>query len=82
MRPNQFRTRKQVGNAVLGVAPDADGEWIASAVRHVWDYADGGGAPTTVETEFGMAEKDDKDDANKKKSRRRQSGEYVSILDR
>lgn len=76
------KARAEAPILVLGVAPDADGEWIASAVRHVWDYAEGGGATTTIEAEFGMEEKDDKDDANKKKSSRRQSGEYVSILDR
>ena len=70
---------------VLGVAPDADGDWIASSVTHVWDYSDGGGATTTVEAEFGMEEKDDKKGSKKKTpstSSSQQSGEYVSILDR
>jgi hypothetical protein len=67
---------------VQGVAPDADGDWIASSVTHVWDFSDSGGATTTIEAEFGMDEKDDKKGAKKKKSSPRQSGEYVSILDR
>jgi phage protein D len=71
---------------VLGVAPDADGDWIASTVTHVWDYADGGGATTTVEAEFGIEEKDDKKDTKNKKSTSKSSsqptGDYVSILDR
>jgi len=71
---------------VLGVAPDADGDWIASTVTHVWDYSDGGGATTTVEAEFGMEEKDDKKDTNNKKStsksRSQTTGDYVSVLDR
>jgi phage protein D len=70
---------------VLGVAPDIDGDWIASTVTHVWDYSTGGSAVTTIEAEFGMEEKDDKSDDKKKnsgKSSPQTKGEYVSVLDR
>ena len=80
------KARAEAPIKVLGVAPDADGDWIASTVTHVWDYSDGGGATTTVEAEFGMEEKDDKKDTNNKKSTSKSSsqptGDYVSVLDR
>ncbi|PIE13847.1 MAG: hypothetical protein CSA70_03785 [Rhodobacterales bacterium] len=87
------KARAECPIIVEGVSVDADGDWIASRVTHFWDYADGGGATTTVEAEFGMDEKDDKTSSNKERSsktkaKRRKSsspqkpGEYVSILDR
>ena len=84
------KARAEAPIKVKGVAPDADGDWIASTVSHVWDYSDGGGATTTVQAEFGMDEKDDKEGSNKKttttktasKSSSQPSGDYASILDR
>lgn len=73
---------------VVGVAPDADGDWISSTITHVWDFSDGGGATTTIEAEFGSEEKDDKK-GSKKKERPSSPNtsapadtEYVSVLDR
>ncbi len=71
---------------VIGVSLDADGAWIASTVTHSWDYGEGGGAITTVEAEFGM-NKDDEEKSEKRKAKAskksaKQSGDYISILDR
>lgn len=65
--------------SVIDVSPDADGEWIASTVTHVWDFEEGGGATTTIEAQYGM---DDKKKKEKKKAPPQGEKEYVSILDR
>jgi hypothetical protein len=73
---------------VQGVAPDADGDWIASTVTHMWDYSEGAGERITIEAEYGIEEKDDKGDAKKKKTTKSSTsssstkGRYVSVLDR
>lgn len=66
---------------VVGVAPDADGDWISSTVTHTWDFGENGGATTAVDAQFGM-EEDKKKKTTPKKSAVKGSGEYVSILDR
>ncbi|WP_224825577.1 phage late control D family protein [Cognatishimia sp. MH4019] len=80
------KARAEAPIKVQGVAPDADGDWIAASVTHIWDYTDGSGAVTTVEAEFGMEENSDKKKPTKSKKKTKstpkQTGEYVSILDR
>lgn len=67
---------------IENVAPDVDGNWIASTVTHVWDYGEGGGATTTVEAEFGKEEKDETSGRKNTRKSKKPAGEYVSVLDR
>ncbi len=69
---------------MIGVSPDADGDPIASTVTHVRDYSGSeedkdGGATTTLEASYGL---EDKTKKPAKKKTPKQTGPYVSILDR